>query len=75
MPAGLLQGAFSEEDYGRRRMKLITEKDSLIVPDDARTLELGRQLEKIRRLLGIKYIVGSETKVRKNTPFCLYGAA
>ena len=47
MPAGLLQGAFSEEDYGRRRMKLITEKDSLIVPDDARTLELGRQLEKI----------------------------
>ncbi|HEY6010324.1 MAG TPA: recombinase family protein, partial [Nitrospirota bacterium] len=40
-------GAFSEEEYERRRMKLIAEKDSLIVPDDAKALEMGMQLENI----------------------------
>ena len=40
-------GAFSEEEYERRRMKLISEKDSLIVPDDAKALEMGMQLENI----------------------------
>lgn len=40
-------GAFSEEDYERRRKKLIAEKDSLIVPDGARAIEMGMQLENI----------------------------
>jgi site-specific DNA recombinase len=40
-------GAFNEEDYERRRKKLIAEKDSLIVPDGARAIEMGMQLENI----------------------------
>ena len=40
-------GAFSDEEYERRRMKLISEKDSLIVPNDAKALEMGMQLENI----------------------------
>ena len=39
--------AFSEEDYDRRRMKLMAEKDSLVIPDDAKALELGMQLQNI----------------------------
>lgn len=40
-------GAFSEEDYDRRRMKLMAEKDGLVIPDDAKALELGMQLQNI----------------------------
>jgi DNA invertase Pin-like site-specific DNA recombinase len=40
-------GAFSEDDYDRRRKKLISEKDSLVVPDGARAIEMGMQLETI----------------------------
>jgi hypothetical protein len=44
-------GAFTEDDYDRRRKKLINEKDSLIVPDGARVLEMGIQLDNIRDFL------------------------
>jgi len=40
-------GAFNEDDYDRRRKKLISEKDSLIVPDGAKAIEMGMQLETI----------------------------
>lgn len=40
-------GAFNEDDYDRRRRKLISEKDSLVVPDGARAIEMGMQLETI----------------------------
>lgn len=40
-------GAFSEEDYDRRRKKLIAEKDSLVIPDGAKAIEMGMQLETI----------------------------
>jgi DNA invertase Pin-like site-specific DNA recombinase len=40
-------GAFNEDDYDRRRKKLISEKDSLVVPDGARAIEMGLQLETI----------------------------
>jgi len=40
-------GAFNEEDYDRRRKKLFAEKDSLILPDGAKTIEIGMQLENI----------------------------
>ena len=40
-------GAFTEDDYDRRRKKLITEKDSLVVPDGAKAIEMGMQLETI----------------------------
>jgi hypothetical protein len=40
-------GAFSEDDYDRRRKKLIAERDSLIVPDGAKEIEMGMQLETI----------------------------
>jgi site-specific DNA recombinase len=40
-------GAFSEDDYDRRRKKLISEKDSLVIPDGARAIEMGMQLETI----------------------------
>lgn len=40
-------GAFNEEDYERRRKKMIAEKDNLIVPDGAKTIEMGMQLENI----------------------------
>jgi site-specific DNA recombinase len=40
-------GAFNEEEYDRRRKKLIAEKDSLVVPDGAKAIEMGMQLETI----------------------------
>lgn len=40
-------GAFNEDDYDRRRKKLIAEKDSLVVPDGAKAIEMGMQLETI----------------------------
>jgi hypothetical protein len=40
-------GAFSEDDYDRRRKKLIAERDSLVVPDGAKAIEMGMQLETI----------------------------
>jgi site-specific DNA recombinase len=40
-------GAFSEDDYDRRRRKLITEKNSLVIPDGAKAIEMGMQLETI----------------------------
>jgi hypothetical protein len=40
-------GAFSEDDYDRRRKKLISEKDSLVIPDGAKAIEMGMQLETI----------------------------
>jgi DNA invertase Pin-like site-specific DNA recombinase len=40
-------GAFNEDDYDRRRKKLISEKDSLVVPDGAKAIEMGMQLETI----------------------------
>ena len=40
-------GAFSEDDYDCRRKKLISEKDSLVIPDGAKAIEMGMQLETI----------------------------
>jgi hypothetical protein len=40
-------GAFSEDEYDRRRKKLIAERDSLVVPDGAKAIEMGMQLETI----------------------------
>jgi len=40
-------GAFDEDDYDRRRKKLIAERDSLVVPDGAKAIEMGMQLETI----------------------------
>ena len=40
-------GAFDEDDYDRRRKKLFAERDSLVVPDGAKAIEMGMQLETI----------------------------
>ncbi len=40
-------GVFNEDDYERRRKKLLAEKDSLIIPDEAKSIEMGMQLENI----------------------------
>lgn len=40
-------GVFDEEGYERRRKKLLAEKDSLIIPDGAKSIEMGMQLENI----------------------------
>ena len=36
-------GVFNEIEYENRRAKLIAEKDSLVVPDGARVIEIGLQ--------------------------------
>jgi len=40
-------GAFDEDDYDRRRKKLFAERDSLVIPDRAKAIEMGMQLETI----------------------------
>ena len=40
-------GAFDEDDHDRRRKKLITERDSLVVPDGAKAIDMGMQLKTI----------------------------
>jgi len=40
-----VDGVYSEEEYERRRMKLIAERDCLTIPDGAKALEMGMQLE------------------------------
>ena len=42
-----VDGVYSEEEYERRRMKLIAERDCLTIPDGAKALEMGMQLENI----------------------------
>ena len=44
-------GVFSENEYDSRRAKLIAEKDSLIVPDSARVIEIGLLLEGLKIFL------------------------
>jgi len=40
-------GVFAESEYEQRRIKLIAEKDSLVVPDGARVIEVGLRLESL----------------------------
>lgn len=44
-------GVFNEIEYENRRAKLIAEKDSLVVPDGARIIEIGLQLESVKEIL------------------------
>lgn len=45
-------GAFSESEYESRRSKLLAEKESLVVPDGARVIEVGLRLESLGDFLG-----------------------
>jgi DNA invertase Pin-like site-specific DNA recombinase len=40
-------GVYTEDEYDQRRIKLIAEKDSLVVPDGARVIEIGLRLESL----------------------------
>ena len=44
-------GVFSETEYENRRAKLIAEKNSLVVPDGARIIEVGLRLESLGDLM------------------------
>lgn len=44
-------GAFSEKSYERRRRKLISEKDLLVVPDDVNALDLDTPLDDLSDFL------------------------